>query len=283
MIIFKEAAAIKKKLTEVRQSGKTIGFVPTMGALHDGHISLIKESIKKCGTTVCSIFVNPTQFNDPKDFQKYPQTISNDILRLENTGCDILFLPGVAEIYPNGIQPVIHYDLGDMEYILEGKYRPGHFQGVCQVVHKLLDIINPDNIFLGQKDYQQCVIIQRLVDLLQKNIAVNIGSTVREESGLALSSRNLRLSNEQKKYAAGIFKMLTYIKNNYRKVPIAQLEKYATDYLLNNCFDKVDYVTIADANTLQPVSDFSEARRLVALVAAFIGEVRLIDNMVLTD
>ena len=283
MIIYKEAATLKKKLSETRQAEKTLGFVPTMGALHDGHISLIKASLKKCDITICSIFVNPTQFNDPRDFEKYPQNIANDILLLENTGCDILFLPAVAEIYPFGLKPERHYDLGDLEYILEGKYRPGHFQGVCQVVHRLLDIVEPHNLFMGQKDYQQCMVIKRLFTIINLNTKLDIVNTVREKTGLAMSSRNLRLSEEERKNACGIFEMLMYIKTNYTSVPPKELEKYARGYLLNSGFHKVDYIAIAEADTLQPVTDISNGTRLVALVAAFIGEVRLIDNMVLTD
>src|SRR4051794_14093258 len=148
MIIYKEVAALKKKIKAIRKSGRTIGFAPTMGALHQGHISLITASKKQCDITVCSIFVNPTQFNDKIDFDKYPKTISNDIFLLERSGCDILFLPEVEEIYPSGMEATTHYNLGDIEYILEGKYRPGHFQGVCQVVHRLLDIVCPNYVFM---------------------------------------------------------------------------------------------------------------------------------------
>ncbi len=283
MILHKATAILKKEIEKIRQSGKTIGFVPTMGALHKGHISLVSISKNKCDITICSIFVNPTQFNDPKDFEKYPSTIGNDILLLENAGCDILFLPAVAEIYPSGMKSTGHYDLGDIEYVLEGKYRPGHFQGVCQVVHRLLDIVNPDNLFLGQKDYQQCLVIKRLVQLISHQVKVITVSTLRENTGLAMSSRNLRLSEEQKKNAAGISKMLYYIATCYSETPARQLEKYAKDYLLSNGFDKVNYVSIADAETLQPVNDITKAGRLIALVAAFIGEIRLIDNMILKD
>ena len=283
MIIYKEVAALKKKIKAIRKSGKTIGFAPTMGALHQGHISLITASRKQCDITVCSIFVNPTQFNDKIDFDKYPKTISNDIFLLETSGCDILFLPEVEEIYPFGMHATTHYNLGDVEYILEGKYRPGHFQGVCQVVHRLLDIVNPNYLFMGQKYYQQCMVIKSLVNLVKKEVRMVIVKTVREETGLAMSSRNLRLSYEQKKNAPGIFTILNYIKTNLSSVPIPQLETDSKNYLLNNGFSKVDYVSIADADTLQPGADVSEVKRLVALVAAFTGGVRLIDNMLLTD
>ncbi len=281
MILYKTAATLKKRIEKIRQSRKTIGFVPTMGALHDGHISLVNISKKQCDITVCSIFVNPSQFNDAKDFEKYPSTIGNDILLLENTGCNILFLPSVEEIYPAGIDQAVHYDLGDIEFILEGKYRPGHFQGVCKAVHSLLDIVNPHNLFLGQKDYQQCLVIKKLVQLINHPSKVITVSTLREATGLAMSSRNLRLSDEQKRDASGISKMLAYIATNYANTSLSQLEKYATDYLLHNGFHKVDYVSIADAETLHPVHDITKAGKLAALIAAFIGEVRLIDNLIL--
>ena len=283
MILYKEAAELKKQIGKIRQSGKKIGFIPTMGALHQGHISLVNLSQRKCDVTVCCIFVNPAQFNDPEDFKKYPVTISNDILLLENAGCNILFYPPVAEIYPAGIVSEKHYDLGEIENILEGKYRPRHFQGVCKVMHRLIDIVNPDNLFIGQKDYQQCLVIERLVQLINHSAEINIGPTLREETGLAMSSRNLRLSDEQKRQAISISKMLKHIKTNYLNVPLPQLEKYVINYLLNNGFYKVDYVSIADADTLQPIKDIAETKRLVALIAAFIGEVRLIDNMCLGE
>lgn len=283
MIIYKEASALKRKTAETRQSGKKIGFVPTMGALHSGHMSLIAAAKEKCDVIVCSIFVNPTQFNDPRDYEKYPKTIDNDIFLAENAGCHILFLPAVAEIYPAETKASHHYDLGNLEYVFEGKYRPGHFQGVCQVVHRLLDIVSPDFLFLGQKDYQQCQVIKHLVQLINCPLQIITVSTVRENTGLAMSSRNLRLTEEERRNAAGIFKMLTHIKTNYRQTAAAALEYYATNYLLNSGFDKVDYVAIADANSLEPVKNTPKAEQIVALIAASMGDVRLIDNMILTN
>lgn len=282
MIIYKEAAALKLKLIKYRETDKTVGFVPTMGALHKGHIHLIKESIKKDDLTICSIFVNPTQFNDPKDFEKYPANISNDILLLIKTGCDILFFPSVSEMYPDGIERSTYYNLGQLEQLLEGKYRPGHFQGVCQVVHKLLDIIKPDHLYLGQKDYQQCLVIKKLIQLINLPVAVNVVETVREDSGLAMSSRNQRLNDRQRKVATDIYKMLVYMKTNYTALSFPDLQKYVSEYLLKNGFDKIDYITIADADTLLPVPDLKKSQNLVALIAVFIGDVRLIDNMIIT-
>lgn len=283
MILYKEAAPLKNKIERTRQSGKKIGFVPTMGALHEGHISLINMSKTRCDITICSIFVNPAQFNDPKDFEKYPTTISSDIYKLEKTGCDILFIPAVSEMYPSGTAPVIPYDLGEIEFLLEGKFRPGHFQGVCMAVHRLLDIVNPDQLFIGQKDYQQCLVIKRLAQLLKHPVLINIAPTVREQSGLAMSSRNLRLNDVQKRNAECISKKLAYIKTHYTTQLISELQKDVKEYLLNNGFNKVDYVSIADADTLQPIIDVTKAGRLIALIAAYIGEVRLIDNMMLSE
>ena len=283
MIVIKEAVTLAKQLGQLKHDGNLIGFVPTMGALHAGHISLIQKSKRICDITVSSIFVNPTQFNDPKDFEKYPVAIGNDILLLEKAGCDILFLPSVREIYPDGTNPINRYDLGEIEFLLEGKFRPGHFQGVCQVVHRLLDLVQPSKLFMGQKDYQQCIIVKRLIELMNLPVEMVTAGTFRETSGLAMSSRNLRLNEQQKMQAAGISKMLLYIKNNVSAAPFAELENYAVDYLLATGFTKVDYVSIADADTLQQASSVAEGRKLVALIAAFIGEVRLIDNEVLQD
>lgn len=283
MILYKEAVALKKEIEKIRKPGKTIGFVPTMGALHKGHISLINLSKSNCDITVCSIFVNPAQFNDSIDFEKYPVTMGKDISLLETAGCDFLFFPSVTEIYPAGITSEKYYDLGELEYILEGKYRPGHFQGVCKVMNRLIDIVNPDDLFIGQKDYQQCLVIKRLLKLINHVARVTIAGTLREETGLAMSSRNLRLSDEQKAQAAGISKMLEYIKTNYIAIPLPEVQKHVTDYLINNGFYKIDYVTVADAATLQPVNDITKAGRLVALIAAYIDEVRLIDNLVIKE
>ncbi len=281
MILFKEAKMLKKYLIHHSETGSSIGFVPTMGALHQGHISLIKQSKNKCNITVCSIFVNPTQFNDAKDFEKYPVTIENDIFLLEQSGCDILFLPSVTEMYPEGTNNQATYDFGEIERLLEGKYRPGHFQGVGLIVHKLLDIVYPDFLLIGQKDYQQCMIIKKLIKLIESKTSVIIGETLREESGLAMSSRNLRLDIDQKEKAAGIYKMLKFLQDNYNLATVIELEEEVKTYLLQHGFDKVDYITIANAATLEPITEQTKAIKSVALIAAFIGEIRLIDNILL--
>ena len=195
---------MKSWLSSQRIKGKTIGFVPTMGALHAGHINLIENCRRDSDLTVCSIFVNPAQFNDPKDFEKYPVSIEKDIEMLTNAGSSVLFLPSVEEIYPTGRTNLETYDLGSLETLLEGRYRPGHFQGVCQVMSRLLNRVEPDHLFMGQKDFQQCLVVQRLINILNLRLEFHIVPTVREKDGLAQSSRNLRLTADQRKNAIAI-------------------------------------------------------------------------------
>ncbi len=282
MILFKKATDLRKWVDAQRKKDDLIGFVPTMGALHEGHISLVDASKKKNDITISSIFVNPTQFNDPKDFKKYPVTLEKDIYLLENTGCDVLFLPTVKEMYPDGLTPKMHYDLGFLETVLEGKYRPRHFQGVCMVVHRLLEIVNPVHLYLGQKDYQQCMVISRLVELigLKNKTEIIICPTLRETDGLAMSSRNMRLNEMERKNAAAIYRSLNMIKENAGDENPAELKKKAQS-LLEDAGFKVDYVEIADTSNLSPVSVWDGKQKNVALVAAFMNEVRLIDNMLL--
>ena len=280
MILFKKTADITNYLLQLKQTGKTIGFVPTMGALHAGHISLINASKKVSDVTVCSIFVNPAQFNDVKDFNNYPTTIEQDIDILEKAGCHVLFLPPVSEIYPQGIINEEKYNLGYLETVLEGKYRPGHFQGVCMVVHRLLNIIEAHRLFLGQKDYQQCMVIKRLIELEHINIEISICPTLRENDGLAMSSRNVRLSEQERKQALAIFRALCYIKTNITPGSLKLLKAKAVGDLTNAGF-KVDYIEIANADNLEIINTWDGNIKTVAVAAAFLGDVRLIDNMLL--
>jgi len=280
MIIFKKGLPLQNRLKQLKNINKKIGFVPTMGALHNGHLALIEQSKSPDTTTVCSIFVNPTQFNDKKDFEKYPVTIENDIYLLEKANTDILFIPAVDEIYPDGLATNFSYDLGYLETMLEGFYRPGHFQGVCRVMHKLLNIVQPDDLFMGQKDYQQCMVIKRLIELYKIPTQLHLVPTRREDSGLAMSSRNVRLSDEAKQKASAIFKALSFIKNNISSLSIDQLKEKATAIILDAGFEKIDYIEICDADSLMPLNKFQQTK-MVALAAAFIEGVRLIDNMLL--
>lgn len=282
MILFKKATDLRKWLDAQSKKGNSIGFAPTMGALHAGHISLVEMSKSANRVTISSIFVNPTQFNDPKDFEKYPITLEKDIAMLEAAGCDVLFLPSVKEMYPDGVKPTMHYDLGYLETILEGKFRPGHFQGVCMVVHRLLEIVQPDNLYLGQKDYQQCMVIKKLIELigLNKEIRLNICPTLREIDGLAMSSRNMRLKADERKTAAAIYKSLSFIKKNLYQNNIVGIKEQAQAMLEEAGF-RIDYVEITDAKNLSVVNNWDGKEKIVAVVAAFLNEVRLIDNMLL--
>ena len=282
MILLKKATDLRKWLDAQSKKGNSIGFAPTMGALHAGHISLIETAKSGNPVTVSSIFVNPTQFNDPKDFEKYPITLEKDIAMLEAAGCDVLFLPSVKEMYPDGVKPTMHYNLGYLETILEGKFRPGHFQGVCMVVHRLLEIVQPNNLYLGQKDYQQCMVITKLIELLhqQDKITVNICPTLRETDGLAMSSRNMRLNADERKTAATIFKSLSFIKENLDRKSITDLKQEA-QAMLKKAGYRIDYVEIVDVKNLSAVKEWNGKEKLVAVVAAFLNEVRLIDNMLL--
>jgi len=284
MIIFKTAEQLHEWLKECRKNGITIGFVPTMGALHDGHLSLVKNSKSNTSLTVCSIFINPTQFNDPKDYEKYPVTIEEDIYKLESNDCDILFLPTARGIYPQDADRKKHFELGWLEEILEGKYRPGHFQGVCMVVEKLLKIVEPGVLYLGQKDYQQCMVIKRLIELIGMNekVELKISPTVREKDGLAMSSRNMRLNPEERAKANSIYETLLFVKKNAANIPLDELKKQAISLLEQKNF-KVDYIEIADAKTLTPLKEWAHQTQAVAVVAAYLNDVRLIDNMMLNN
>jgi len=280
MMIFKHIKDIQPYLQTLQNNGLITGFVPTMGALHNGHISLVTKAKKEADVVISSIFINPTQFNDPKDFDKYPVTLDKDIYVLEKAGCDVLFLPAVAEMYPEGLQSPKKYELGYLETVLDGAFRPGHFQGVCQVVEKLVRIVQPNKLFLGQKDYQQCMVIKKLVGLLGVNTTIIIAPTQRELDGLAMSSRNTRLTEADRARAPLIYKTLQMIKQEIKPGDISELKTKAITILTAESF-KVDYIEIAAADNLQLLDHWDGVTPLVALAAAFIGEVRLIDNLLL--
>ena len=276
MVIFHKAADIINYFNFVKN--KSIGFVPTMGALHEGHISLIKNASTQVEIVVCSIFINPTQFNDTGDFEKYPKTFEQDIYQLEKAGCTILFLPTTNEMYPHGFTNEIYFDLGYIETILDGKYRKGHFQGVCQVVHKLLNIIIPDKLYLGQKDFQQCMVINKMCEQYHPAVEIIVCPTLREENGLAMSSRNVRLSNEERNEAAKLYATLKIIKHSIKPGNLDDLKSNAIQYLASQGF-KIDYIEIANATTLQLLHNWDGKEVVVILIAAFLNEVRLIDNL----
>ncbi|RYY89350.1 MAG: pantoate--beta-alanine ligase [Chitinophagaceae bacterium] len=279
MIIFKTARDLSAWLSAAKGSGQSAGFVPTMGALHEGHLSLIRQSRAANDRTVCSIFVNPTQFNNAEDFSNYPVTIEKDIEQLLAAGCDALFLPSVAEVYPPG-HVKKQYALGPVEEVLEGAFRPGHFQGVCEVVERLLDVVAPQRLYLGQKDFQQCMVLRKLLSLTGKDAAIElmIAPTLREPDGLAMSSRNLRLDAEQRSKATAIYQCLDGIRKHFGEKDNRSLEAAAKAELEKQGF-VVDYIAICEPSTLLPLE--GNNRPAVVLAAAFLGPVRLIDNMVI--
>jgi pantoate--beta-alanine ligase len=281
MIIFKKTALFKNYLAGLRKKG-TIGFVPTMGALHEGHLLLVERSLMENQYTLCSIFINPTQFNDPQDFHKYPVSIESDVSMLEKQGCHVVFLPSVDEIYPQGSQKSKWYNLGEIESVLEGKFRPGHFQGVCKVVDVLVSITEPDHLYLGQKDYQQCMVIRKMLDLTGRSTGLVVCETVREKDGLAMSSRNRRLPDADREKATGISRSLLFAREHLSEGPLEQLKRQAMSMLEADGF-KPDYFEFAHARTLQILDHWNGKDPVVALVAAFLGEVRLIDNMILNS
>ncbi len=279
MIIIKDIKTLKNQLSNIKNNSKTIGFVPTMGALHYGHISLIERSNEENDFTVCSIFVNPTQFNNKADLEKYPITLEADIKKLEKSNCTFLFFPSVAEMYPANEENKM-YELGYLETILEGKYRPGHFQGVCIIVDKLLAAVMPHTLYLGRKDYQQCMVIKKMMQGKPYNIKLSICETIREKDGLAMSSRNMRLNEKERQAALCIIESLKMIKDGLQEGALLQLKKDSTTFLEKKGY-KVDYTEIADAETLELQEQWDGKKKMVALVAAYLNEVRLIDNIIL--
>jgi pantoate--beta-alanine ligase len=269
-------AQLQKILSNFKKSGKTIGFVPTMGALHAGHISLVEKAKAENDIVVCSIFVNPTQFNDPNDLLKYPRTPDHDKQLLIKVGCDILFSPSVDEMYPEKDSRV--FDFGGLDKSMEGLFRPGHFNGVAQIVSKLFDTVKPNKAYFGKKDYQQLVIIKYLTKQLKLPIEIIACETVREKDGLAMSSRNLLLSNNERIQALQLYKALCFVKQNASVFSVKELKEKVKEMLSKFNLIKIEYFEIVDANTLQPVNTIVPGET-VACIAAFVGNVRLIDNI----
>ena len=276
---FKLKADCRRFLDQQRMENKTIGFVPTMGALHEGHLSLIRQSKKENDITVCSIFVNPTQFNDPRDLEKYPRVIEHDIELLTEADCNVLFLPDEKEIYPQGTGSLKKYDLGNLENILEGPSRPGHFQGVANVVDRLLEIVHPDRLYMGQKDFQQIKVIEEMIQQSSAKPQVVVCPIIREENGLAMSSRNVRLTPEQRKKAASIYRELQFIQQHFLIHSFQELKSRAISNLNSIQELKVDYLEFCDAENFHPIENRDEAKQMVCLIAVYVGEVRLIDNI----
>ena len=254
-----------------------VGLVPTMGALHEGHLSLVRQAVSENPVVVVSIFVNPTQFNDPEDLKRYPRTLEADMELLKSTGCQFVFAPSPEEVYPE--PDTRKFDFGKLEQVMEGKFRPGHFNGVAQVVSKLFDMVNPQKAYFGLKDFQQLAIIREMVKQLQLPVEIVACEIVREDSGLAMSSRNELLSPEERQEAALIYETLKHAVTLKEKKTIAQLEEWVTTAINNSDVLNVEYFEIVDSETLQHASEWTYKGELRGCIAAFCGNVRLIDNI----
>ncbi|WP_029287659.1 pantoate--beta-alanine ligase [Pedobacter sp. R20-19] len=280
MEIFKTKAKLKAFLKPLKESGKKIALVPTMGALHNGHISLIKLAQQYADVIICSIFVNPTQFTDPKDLEKYPRPIEHDLAMLQNAGCTGVLMPNVKEMYPVGENDHWHIDLGKAEFLLEGEFRKGHYQGVTQIVKKLFDAVEPDVAMFGQKDFQQVLMIGNMVKYFDLPIQIVTCPIIREDDGLAMSSRNIHLSAEDRKHSLVLNKSLQFVMEHFNEYSINELEAKAKAFYENIEGVELDYFTIANGRTLEPAAS-KEEENLVVLVAAKVGSTRLIDNMII--
>lgn len=267
-----------KSLLPSPTSGKKTGFVPTMGALHKGHISLVEKAVNENDIVVVSVFVNPTQFNDPNDLESYPRNLETDLRLLEETGCHLVFAPSVNEIYPE--TDTREFNFGMLERVMEGKHRPGHFNGVAQVVSKLFDIVQPHNAYFGLKDFQQLAIIKNMVARLQLPVEIVSCPIIREDSGLAMSSRNELLTADERKNAAVISNTLFEAKKLKNEKSVTTLAEWIAETINKNPFLRVEYAEIVDSSTLQPVENWNSCKEIVCCVAVFCGKIRLIDNIV---
>lgn len=276
MLVFKKITELQELLSTYQLQGKTIGFVPTMGALHQGHISLIDVSKKQTDITICSIFVNPTQFNNKEDLTSYPRTPEKDIQLLESVNCDILYMPEKSDVYPEDITR--NFQFGYLDTILEGAKRPGHFNGVGQVVSIFLEGIKPHKAFFGSKDYQQVMVVKNLVTQLQLPVEIIACPILREPDGLAMSSRNTRLSEEERKTAAFIPKIMNEAKLLVAQKGITYAKLFVDEQIAKHPLMKLEYYEVCDADTLEILCNTHSSQKMVSLIALFVGNIRLIDN-----
>lgn len=277
MEIVKSITLLDDVLNAFRKKGKTIGLVPTMGALHEGHAALVKRCVAENDIAVVSVFVNPTQFNNPEDLRLYPRTLEADCALLEKLDVDVVFAPDVDEMYPEPDTRV--FDFGMLDKVMEGRFRPGHFNGVAQIVSKLFYAVKPDKAYFGEKDFQQLAIIREMVKQLQIPVEIIAVPIVREQSGLALSSRNMRLTPQQRETASEIFKTLEMSADLIEKQSVEDVKKFVVNRINNHDALSVEYFEIVDGETLQAISDWTDSQYIVGCIAVFCGEVRLIDNI----
>lgn len=280
MKIIRTVSSLTDTIAQLKAQGKTIGLVPTMGALHDGHLSLVKRAIKECDATVVSVFVNPTQFNNSDDLRTYPRTEQADAALLEQAGADFAFMPTVDEVYPQGTQPTRHFDLGSVAQVMEGAMRPGHFDGVAQVVSRLFDIVAPHKAYFGEKDFQQIAVIRRMVKEGGYDIEIIDCPICRHTDGLAMSSRNVRLTSEQRAVAPNIHAVLKASIEKAKSMSLPQLKQWVVDAInASSEWLDVEYYEIVDPITMQPLSQWPQNADAVGCITVYCGEVRLIDNI----
>lgn len=277
MRVVKTISELKSLISGYKQENKTVGLVPTMGALHAGHKSLVDRARKENDIVVVSVFVNPTQFNNKKDLATYPRTEERDCALLEAAGCDVVFMPAVEEVYPEPDNR--QFDLGAVAEVMEGAHRPGHFNGVAQIVSKLFGFVEPDRAYFGEKDFQQIAVIRKMVQLEGFKLQIVACPIKREDDGLALSSRNVRLTAEQRQLAPNIYRVLKESCNFAKSHTVAETEKFVVDSLNALPQMEVEYYSIVDALTMQPVSDWADADSITGCITVYCGEVRLIDNI----
>lgn len=281
MLIFKTVVELQQFLFSC--TNITIGFVPTMGALHQGHLSLMAKAIEENDLMVCSIFVNPTQFNNKEDLEKYPRHTDKDLTLIQNAFPDdaklVIFLPDVKEIYPNKIEK--SYDFGNLSLVMEAQHRPGHFDGVGMVLERFFDVVQPTRAYFGEKDFQQLAVVRNLVKQLKLPVQIIGCPIVREANGLAMSSRNERLTTEQKEQAANIYRFLQDAKQQSKTLSVEEVKNNFVEAIKNTPSLQLEYLEIADGNTLTPITNWEETTYSVAFVAVFVGNVRLIDNVTL--
>lgn len=277
MRVVKTISELKSLISGYKQENKTVCLVPTMGALHAGHKSLVDRARKENDIVVVSVFVNPTQFNNKQDLATYPRTEERDCALLEAAGCDVVFMPAVEEVYPEPDNR--QFDLGAVAEVMEGAHRPGHFNGVAQIVSKLFGFVEPDRAYFGEKDFQQIAVIRKMVQLEGFKLQIVACPIKREDDGLALSSRNVRLTAEQRQLAPNIYRVLKESCNFAKSHTVAETEKFVVDSLNALPQMEVEYYSIVDALTMQPVSDWADADSITGCITVYCGEVRLIDNI----
>lgn len=277
MRVVKTISELKSLISGYKQENKTVGLVPTMGALHAGHKSLVDRARKENDIVVVSVFVNPTQFNNKQDLATYPRTEERDCALLEAAECDVVFMPAVEEVYPEPDNR--QFDLGAVAEVMEGAHRPGHFNGVAQIVSKLFGFVEPDRAYFGEKDFQQIAVIRKMVQLEGFKLQIVACPIKREDDGLALSSRNVRLTAEQRQLAPNIYRVLKESCNFAKSHTVAETEKFVVDSLNALPQMEVEYYSIVDALTMQPVSDWADADSITGCITVYCGEVRLIDNI----